>query len=75
MRVREAAERLEVSVATVYAMVARGKLRCSRVGAGRGVIRISDEQLEEYLKAAEPRVSPPAPASAPRMQLKHLRLS
>jgi len=71
--VKQAATRLEVSQATVYALVAAGKLRCSRVGLGRGVIRISDEQLAEYLCAAEPRTGPPAPAA--RVRLKHLRLS
>ena len=72
MRVREAAERLEVSVSTVYAMVARGKLRCSRVGVGRGAIRISEDQLAECLRANEP-----AEARLPskRTPLKHLRLS
>ena len=72
MRVREAAERLEVSVSTVYAMVARGKLRCSRVGVGRGVIRISEDQLAEYLRANEPSEAQPPSNRTP---LKHLRLS
>jgi excisionase family DNA binding protein len=72
MRVRDVAERLEVSVATVYAMVARGKLRCTRVGAGRGVIRISEDQLAEFLRANEPSE---AQQPANRTSLKHLRLS
>lgn len=72
MRVREVAERLEVSPSTVYQIIAAGKLRCSRVGIGRGVIRISEEQLAEYLRAAEP---VPARPPAPRARLKHLRLS
>jgi excisionase family DNA binding protein len=72
MTVKEAAIRLEVSPATVYAMVASGRLRCYRVGNGRGAIRINEEQLAEYLRAAEP---VPAQAPAPRVRLKHLRLS
>jgi excisionase family DNA binding protein len=72
MTVREVAERLEVSPATVYALIAAGRLRCSRIGLGRGVIRISDEQLAEYLRAAEPVVAKPP---ATRHHLKHLRLS
>ena len=73
MTVKQAAVRLEVSVSTVYGLIAAGKLRCSRVGLGRGVIRISDEQLSGYLKAAEP--GPVTAAPAPRLRLKHLRLS
>ncbi len=73
MRVREAAARLEVSPATVYALVASGRLRCYRVGMGRGCIRISDDQLAAYLESAEP-VARPAPTPAPRLRLKHLRL-
>jgi excisionase family DNA binding protein len=72
LRVRDAAGQLEVSTSTVYGLIAAGKLRCTRVGLRRGVIRISDEQLAEYLRAAEPRVAPTAPA--PRARLKHLRL-
>lgn len=72
MTVKEAAVRLEVSSATIYAMIGSGKLRCYRIGNGRGVIRIGDEHLAEFLKAAEPA---PAPPPAPRVRLKHLRLS
>jgi excisionase family DNA binding protein len=71
VRVKEVAARLEVSSATVYGLVAAGKLRCVRVGLGRGVIRISEEQLAEYQRQAEPMVKPtPAPARKPA--LKHL---
>jgi excisionase family DNA binding protein len=73
--VRQAAQRLEVSISTVYALVASGKLRCSRIGLGRGVIRISEEQLVEYLRAAELVVAPPpAPPAGPGPKLKHIRL-
>ena len=64
--VKQAATRLEVSQTTVYALVAAGKLRVAGWGWGRGVIRISDEQLAEYLCAAEPRTGPPAPAARVR---------
>lgn len=74
MRVREVAERLEVSAATVYALVASGRLRCCRVGMGRGCIRVSAEQLAEYLAGAEPKASmPPAPVRHPK--LKHLHVN
>ena len=73
MTVRETAARLEVSQATVYALVAAGKLRCFRVGMGRGAIRVSEEHLAEYLKGSEP-VAKAVPAPAHRPRLRHLRL-
>ncbi len=56
MTVREAAERLEVSVSLTYRLIAAGKLRCSRHGLGRGAIRISEEQLGSTLP--RPREAP-----------------
>jgi excisionase family DNA binding protein len=53
LRVRDVAERLEVSLSLVYVLIASGKLRCTRHGAGRGTVRISEEQLAEYLAAVE----------------------
>ena len=38
MVVKEAAARLEISQATVYGLVAAGKLHCYRIGLGRGRI-------------------------------------
>jgi excisionase family DNA binding protein len=63
MRVRDVAARLEVSQTTVYQLIAAGKLRCTRHGLGRGCIRITDEQLADYLKRAEA-----VPAPAPRRE-------
>jgi excisionase family DNA binding protein len=72
MTVRDAAKRLEISAATVYAMVASGRLRCYRVGNGRGAIRISEEHMAAYLEGAE--TAPEAiPAPVRRVRLKHLR--
>lgn len=73
MTVKQAAEKLEVSSATVYSLVASGKLQCYRIGNGRGAIRISEEHISAFLKTAEPvAASAPAPVSHPR--LKHIRL-
>ena len=72
LTVKQAASRLEVSSATVYAMVASGRLRCYRVGNGRGAIRISEEHLAAYLAGAEPQIKPP-PAPVRPVRLKHLR--
>lgn len=75
MTVRDVAERLEISVSLVYRLIEIGKLRCTRHGLKRGVIRVSDEQLADYLATAErgPRQAPPEPAPR-RLRLKHLRL-
>ncbi len=75
MKVRGAAARLEVSPATVYSLVASGRLGHYRVGLGRGAIRISEEHIAAYLLAAERGVAPlQAPSLARRINLKHLRL-
>lgn len=52
MRVKEVAERLEVGVGTVYALVGAGRLKCVRVGLGRGTIRITEDQLAEFMAGA-----------------------
>ncbi len=75
MTVKQTAVRLEVSSGTVYALVAAGRLRCHRVGLGRGAIRIAEEHLAEYLKTIDSGrevKKPPIPTG--RLRLKHLRL-
>ena len=73
MRVKEAATRLDVSVSTIYGMIAAGKLKCCRMGIRRGVIRITEDHLAAFLSGSEPAdFKPPAPARQPRV--KHLRL-
>jgi excisionase family DNA binding protein len=74
--VKQAAVRLGVSVGTVYGLCAARRIRFSRVGLGRGKIMISEEAVQEYLKATE---SGPGPVKAPaaprpRVKLEHLRL-
>jgi excisionase family DNA binding protein len=50
--VAEAAKRLSVSRGTIYALVESGKLLCSRIGKGRGTIRIPLAALEAYQRDA-----------------------
>lgn len=57
---KQAAERLGVSAATVYQLYAAKFLPHRRVGLGRGVIRISEEDLARYLTSI--RVEPDRPA-------------
>jgi len=62
MDVQEVAKRLEVSTATVYALCARGRMPHARVGVGRGVIRISEEDLRAFVDRCRadppPRIGP-----------------
>jgi excisionase family DNA binding protein len=68
--VKAVAERLSCSTATVYGLIAAGRLRHYRIGTGRGAIRITEEQLAEFLSDAEAGVLVPPPKAT----LKHLRL-
>ncbi len=75
MTVHDVAKRLEISVSLVYRLVESGRLACSRHGMGRGVIRVSDEQLARYLENAASRPEAPTrPMPRPAMRLKHLQL-
>ena len=67
--VGEIAKRLKVSCSTVYSLVEQGLLRCHRIGMKRGTIRITEEQLQEFLKATEVK-----PASSVPSELRHIRL-
>lgn len=66
LTVRQAAERLAISPALIYALCSAGKLRHERYGLKRGTIRIPEDALEEYRKAATqaPITPPPSVASS-----------
>jgi excisionase family DNA binding protein len=49
LTVPEVARRLRVSNATIYAMTDSGKLKCYRIGNGKGTIRVSEDHLESML--------------------------
>ena len=74
--VREAADRLNVSEKTIRNLLKSGKLDYHRIGAGRGVIRISEEALNRHLDDCEvkgdetfrPRIR------RERLSLRHIRL-
>lgn len=54
MTVQEVKDRLHCSPAHVYALIDAGELRCYRIGLGKqGGVRVSEEQLQEYLKKKE----------------------
>lgn len=66
LKIKEAAERLNVSSATLYHLCAEEKVRHIRVGSGRGTIRIDESALDEFIQGAtvQPEESPsPSPRS------------
>ncbi len=74
LTVKEVAARLKVSVATVYNLVAQGKLACHRIGTGRGAVRVSEDQLRSFLERTEQKTAGAEPRRpAPRVKLNHLR--
>jgi excisionase family DNA binding protein len=75
LTVAQAAERLGVSPALVYNLVALRKLRYCRVGNGRGRLRIPEDAVSEYLSRVTFDVAPTnSQAAAPRPRLKNVRL-
>ncbi len=82
LTVKQAAERLSLNPATVYALCASRKLPHARIGVGRGTIRIREEDLDAFLERATVRPGPPAAPSSPKagpkpppVTLKNLSLS
>lgn len=71
LRIADVAKRLDCSVANAYALIESGRLAHFRVGAHRGGIRVSEDQLQAFLDSASegPDVSRPA-----RSRLKHVRV-
>jgi excisionase family DNA binding protein len=74
LSVKQAAGRLGVSPSLVYWLVSARKLRHSRIGSGRGRIRISEDAIGEYLARCtfDVKEEPTPPVRPPK--LKHLRL-
>ena len=50
LTVRNVAERLGVSIALVYEL-AKGRIPCYRIGIGRGALRFTEKDVEEYLSS------------------------
>ena len=76
LKPRQLAERLNVSVSTIYCLVETGRIACHRIGVGRGAVRVSEEQLAEYLESTKTELREPTiRRTIPRLpQLKHVRL-
>jgi excisionase family DNA binding protein len=72
--VREVAAILHVSAATVYALCNKRKLAHIRVGAGRGTIRIRQEDLDAFIAGATVQTGEPTAPKPPPIKLKHLKI-
>ncbi len=72
LTVREAADRLRISVSLVYQLVESRRLAHYRVGTGRGCIRIAEESIDEYLAQCLQGTVIKKPA-IPKKRLKHIR--
>lgn len=51
LTVAETSKRMRVSKSTVYREVDAGELRAHRIGPGKGVLRIPEDAVDEYLTA------------------------
>lgn len=71
LKIHEVAERLRISQACAYALVEAKELAHYRIGVGRGTIRVSEQQLSEYLERKKVEQGK-ATAQAPPVQLRHL---
>ena len=71
LTVKEAAEQLNVSSNTIYALLSHRKLACNRIGVGRGAIRISQRDLDTFVQSCQAPTRSETPQ--PIGRLKHIR--
>jgi excisionase family DNA binding protein len=53
LRVKEVAETLTVSAATIYRAIESGELKALRFGPGKGALRVPADALAEYIEVCE----------------------
>ena len=70
----ELAERLKVSLSTIYGLIESGKIACHRIGRGRGAVRVSEPDLAAYLESCRHEVQAVPVRTPHRLRLKHIRL-
>lgn len=69
-KIEEVAEMLRLSVSQVYALINSGRLRCHRLTTRKqGGVRVSQAQLDDYLRSTESEGAPALETPA----LRHLR--
>lgn len=76
LTVKDVAERLNVSVSTVYEILQSGLLPCVKVGLRGGAIRVSEDDLNAYITACRSggHGTFTAPATLVTEKLRHLRV-
>ncbi len=74
LTVKQLAEKLNISSSKVYALISGGEIAHFRIG---GSIRVSEEQVEQYLTRVERGEAETSLASAPpppKQSLTHLKI-
>ena len=75
LSVREVKERLGVSLASVYALIKKGKLVAMRIGCNSGAIRVRESDLVAYLESSiQVVIDQPIVRKLNVPALKHIRL-
>lgn len=74
LTVKQVAMRLNVSQSCIYQLVETGKIPHHRIGTGRGAIRFTEANLEEYLVGAQQNAAAYTPSIPSQRKLKHLKL-
>ncbi len=78
LTVKQVAEQLNLTAQLVYQLIQAGKIPVHRFGNGRGTIRISREDLDQFIEScrhvASPRDVPKVTRSPRQPPLKHIRL-
>jgi excisionase family DNA binding protein len=74
MTVQDVALRLNCAASTVYLLVESGKLEAFRIGPNGGGIRVSEEQLQQYLDDCRSVPATRAIRRRSRPKLKHIKL-
>lgn len=74
LTVKQVAQRLNVSQSCIYQLVETGRIPHHRIGTGRGAIRFTEVNVEEYLAATEEHGSAHFSPLSSQRQLKHLKL-
>jgi excisionase family DNA binding protein len=64
LKVKDVAARLGVSPSTVYHLVEAARISCHRIGTGRGAMRFSEAQVEDFLRACRAEAGAPRPGAA-----------
>jgi excisionase family DNA binding protein len=81
LTIKEAAQVLRISEATLRSLVTRKQIRHERIGLGRGKIMIPEDAIEEYRRSRTVEAngggcldSKPAPKKEARPAFKHIRV-